>query len=376
MAKVFVSYARASSQITNALVTDVEALGHRAWFDQELTGGQAWWDQILVEIRNADVLIFILDPASIESVACKRESDYAAALGKPILPVLVAEGVSTNLLPRHLSELQFVDFRKADRQSLTGLARSLGALPPSRPLPNPLPPPPMVPASYLSGLASRVNIDSAMTFEEQSTLVVELRQGLREAANRNDSLVLLRRLRARRDLLATVAENIDELLRQGTGAEQQKAPTPIPEVAPAEVPPAKVTTSKSAGRVVPAIAGAALGAVVALSGLLTMPRLDSGAFFLFMLVGGVAGAITGAITGRERSAITVALLCTVAGIAIGLIFTLANNFHGDAFAAAVVVGAPSGAILGAIAHVIVRRRKAAQRSDAIGPAQPSVRPGS
>lgn len=99
MSKIFISYNRDSIAMARSLVNDIESLGFVVWFDQELSGGQAWWDQILAMVRECDVFVFLLDPKALNSTACQREFGYAADLDKPILPVLVAEGVSTNLLP-------------------------------------------------------------------------------------------------------------------------------------------------------------------------------------------------------------------------------------------------------------------------------------
>jgi hypothetical protein len=149
MSKVFISYIRQSEAIARNLANDIEALGHTAWFDQELSGGQIWWDQILATIRNCDVFVFVLDSEAMNSSACKSEYSYAADLGKSILPVLVSEGVSTKLLPPALSQIQFVDYRKRERDDVLRLARAFTTVPPPNPLPDPLPPAPEVPLSYL-----------------------------------------------------------------------------------------------------------------------------------------------------------------------------------------------------------------------------------
>src|SRR5215510_5894783 len=106
MANIFVSYNRQTKDITKALVEDVKELGHSVWFDQELSGGQAWWDQILAEIRDCEVFVFILDPDALKSIACQSELRYADTLHKPVLPILVSDGVSLNLLPEELSNVQ------------------------------------------------------------------------------------------------------------------------------------------------------------------------------------------------------------------------------------------------------------------------------
>src|SRR6266850_5457044 len=149
MPGIFISYCRESGAIVKTLADDLEALGHSAWFDHDLNGGRAWWDQILAQIRECDLFVFALSSEALASTACTREWGYASDLGKPILPVLAADGVPTNLLPPRLSKIQFVDYRKQDRDSAFGLARALRSVPPPAPLPEPLPPAPEAPVSYL-----------------------------------------------------------------------------------------------------------------------------------------------------------------------------------------------------------------------------------
>ena len=230
MAHIFISYNRQTKAITKALVEDVEALGHTVWFDQELSGGQAWWDQILSMIRSCDLFIFVLDPASLSSIACKREYCYAADLRKPILPILVSEGVSTNLLPPTLSQIQFVDYRNQDHTAALRLARAFNTVPPPAALPDPLPVPPEAPISYLGSLAAKVEATSLLTYEEQSVLVFDLKKTLRDPETADDTRTLLQTFRKRRDLFAGIAEEIDELfegLRETSSA--QGAPPKIKE---------------------------------------------------------------------------------------------------------------------------------------------------
>ena len=213
MSNIFVSYSHQSEAFVRILVDDIEALGHTVWFDRELSGGQAWWDQILETIRECDVFAFALDTGTMNSTACKRECEYAANLGKLILPVLITEGVSTKLLPPILSKIQYVDYRKRDRDAAFRLARAFTNLPPPNPLPDPLPVPPDVPISYLVNLTEQIERTSALSYEKQSSLVVDLKRSLRDPETTDDARTLLERLRKRRDLLATIAEEIDEVLR-------------------------------------------------------------------------------------------------------------------------------------------------------------------
>jgi len=379
MTKNFISYNRHSENVAKTLANDIEALGHTVWFDQELSGGQAWWDQILAKIRDCDVFVFILDPESLKSTACKREYGYAADLGKPILPVLVSKEVSTNLLPPALSQIQFVDYRDLDRDAAFCLARSYTTISPHKPLPDPLPDSPDVPISYLGNLTVRVETASTLSYEEQSALVVDLKRSLRDPETVDDAHTLLVRLRKRRDLLAAIADEIDELL-SGTkeissiefdSQNTQKVRETIinnqlkPEK---EISPAKTiqsSTAKAAGtalsptitprkRLKYAMVGAILGTIIGVAAMLTY----HGASWVFGFLTGAGGAITGAITGKRLRQIIPALI----GAALGWII-VAMIFMGEGpIAAGGVFGAPSGAILVAISGVIFQKLKKRSKS--------------
>lgn len=123
MAIVFISYSREAQEKTRALAQDLGALGHDAWFDQELTGGQVWWDKIVSEIQKCDLFVFTLSSDSLGSEACRHEYMYAVKLGKCILPVLVTDGVSIELLPPALAQTHYVDYRREDKESLAPILK-------------------------------------------------------------------------------------------------------------------------------------------------------------------------------------------------------------------------------------------------------------
>ena len=236
MSNVFISYSRQNETAAKTLADDIESLGHTVWFDQELSGGQVWWNQILEEIRECHVFVFAVSSDALNSVACKREFGYAADLDKPILPVVIADEVSANLLPPALSQIQLVDYRDHDRDTAFRLARAFNTLPSSNPLPDPLPPPPEVPVSYLAGLKERVETTSALDYEEQSALLLDLKRSMRDPETTDDARVLLRRLRTRRDLLATIADEINELLGSAAKSSPPSPRKPTPESPPKDKP--------------------------------------------------------------------------------------------------------------------------------------------
>jgi hypothetical protein len=214
MASVFISYSRSSLEMVKSLGDDLAALGHVVWFDQALTGGQRWWDTILDRIRASDIFACALSPESLDSTACGHELRYAAALGKPVLPIIVSDGVNPKLLPNPLAEIQLVDYRQPDKAAAFALMRAIASLPPTPPMPDPLPESPPAPLSYLGNLRQRIDSPDLLAFQEQIALVIELKDYLREHgdAARPEVTELLGRLTQRRDLLARVAQEIDAVL--------------------------------------------------------------------------------------------------------------------------------------------------------------------
>jgi TIR domain len=301
------------------LAEDIEALGHIVWFDKELRDGQTWWDQILTKVRNCDVFIFALDPMALSSTACKREYGYAADLGKPILPVLAAEGVSTSLLPPALSQIQFVDYRKQDRDAFHRLARAIKTLPPAKPFPEPLPLPPEVPISYLGRLAEQIETTPTLSFEQQSGLVADLKNSLRDPEIADDAYALLAKLRRRRDLFATIAEEIDELVRnirkvpeepKRDAQQHEKARSDVPAEPEKKSPGTQrnqhpsiqqslTEASRSATpcqRMIAAPFGGLLGTTFGLA----MELWMYGVSHAWVLLPGAGGAIAGALSGTHK----------------------------------------------------------------------------
>ena len=165
------------------------------------------------------------------------ELNYAAALGKPVVPLLIADGVATKLLPSVLSAIQFVDYRQHDKQAFIALTKALGRLPAPPALPEPLPDPPDVPVSYLSSLSERVGTSQTLSFDQQSALLVELKTALRNQEDVEEVRQLLQALRRRGDLLASVAHELDEL--SGAQADRRRPSASRPaKPEPKDTPPA------------------------------------------------------------------------------------------------------------------------------------------
>lgn len=237
----FISYSRPSRDLVRTLAKDLEGIGHAVWFDQDLSGGQAWWDTILGKIRACDVFVFGLAPDSLDSQACRIESSYAAKLNKRILPVLLTDGVSMNLLPADLSSIQYVDYRRQDRTVIFALLKAINDLPAPRSVPDPLPEPPPAPLSYLGDLKDQIGAPAPLSFEQQTALVLKLKERLHDAETGDDARALLLALRRRDDLFAKVATEIDSVLGEARAARPSVvSPPPIQrtaDIVPPSPPP-------------------------------------------------------------------------------------------------------------------------------------------
>ncbi len=106
--------------------------------DRDLAGGQAWLDQFLARIRASDLFVFVLRFVALSSTACQWEYGYVVELQGPILPVLVLDGRSLNVLPPAPS-------------------RALKSLPVGVPLPDALAAPPEVPLFYLATISQQLS---------------------------------------------------------------------------------------------------------------------------------------------------------------------------------------------------------------------------
>lgn len=212
MARIFLSYNRSNVDTVTALVEDLKAARHELWFDSVLSGGQLWWDEILSNIRDCQIFLYALSKPSLESRACRAELQYALALTRPWIPVMIADDVSINLLPAPFDTIQFVDYRRQDKQAAIDLMTALMRMPAPGPLPQPLPEAPPVPLSYLRNIKDQIETTSALSLPEQTAIVTDLKEHLSEGRSALEVTELLKQLKRRDDLMAKVLSSIDTML--------------------------------------------------------------------------------------------------------------------------------------------------------------------
>ena len=246
--EIFITYSRSAQTQVLSLVKDLEELGHHVWFDHDLSGGQRWWDNILARIRACEIYVFAITQEALDSTACIRELKYAEALQKSPLPVIMNAGISMAMVPRYLSNMQYIDYSNSnEKSSVFALVKAISNVPASPALPEPLPEPPAVPISYLDTLKEKIdsrNLDR----RDQIALVRDLRSKLDDPQVKKEDIIgLLKKLRNHDDMLASIGSEIDEIINKASSEiktqpvsspkprdEQVKSHTePIPAVPPA-----------------------------------------------------------------------------------------------------------------------------------------------
>jgi hypothetical protein len=232
--QVFISYARDDRRRVEALAERLRRLVDAVWFDSQLHGGEDWWAAILDRIRNSDIFLAVISPASLGSEACRIERQYATAVHRTIIPVALTAVPSA--LPTDVATLQIVDFTQPGEQALTDLARALLASPDPKPLPDPLPADPEAPLSYLTDLVDLVNSPRELTKSEQMEIVCRLERGLEspDQDEREGARQVLQRMKSRDDLAASVEKTIDLLAGEhipSTAPAPLRQPDPSPDPA-------------------------------------------------------------------------------------------------------------------------------------------------
>jgi hypothetical protein len=207
---VFISYAREDREAVEVLRRDIEKSRHDTWMDEELDGGESWWAAILEQIRGCQVFVFVVSPDSLTSRACRAELDYALALSRPLLPVMVRQ-VDLQQAVNAISDAQVVDLRERTPDAVIALLAGLASLPLPPPLPSPPPAPPVAPVSHFGDARRQLDAES-LTFKEQWDILTELREHLSVQEDRASVVGLLQILRRRQDVTEAVAAEIDPLL--------------------------------------------------------------------------------------------------------------------------------------------------------------------
>ncbi|MDO9375672.1 MAG: toll/interleukin-1 receptor domain-containing protein [Ferruginibacter sp.] len=105
--KIFFSYSRFDSVFVLKLASDLRAAGAIVWLDQlDIPPGKHWDSEIEDALKNANCLLAILSPKSLESDNVMDEISFALEEKKKVIPILLTDPGT----PFRLRRLQRVDF--------------------------------------------------------------------------------------------------------------------------------------------------------------------------------------------------------------------------------------------------------------------------
>jgi hypothetical protein len=210
--RIFLSYAHQDRQTVELLHEKLSIAHHNVWFDEELRGGQQWWDEILARIAGSDLVIFVASPDSFRSRACGLEVAYASATNRQIMPIAVR---SIDVLdgPDAIQAIQVVGFANPTDDDWIRLTADIAAARRSGALPDPMPTRPPTPIVDLTA-ARKIVTESSISGAEQRTLVADLRARLPNADETVAVVAVLEQLRDHADIVQSVAEEIDDLVRK------------------------------------------------------------------------------------------------------------------------------------------------------------------
>ena len=107
--KVFISYSRKDQEFADELEGGLKLLGYDVFIDRQMSGGEAWKQSLMHHIAQADTIVFVLSPDSLDSEMCQEEVDHAAAMSKRILPVVIRD-VGGAKVPERLRDLNYIFF--------------------------------------------------------------------------------------------------------------------------------------------------------------------------------------------------------------------------------------------------------------------------
>jgi WD40 repeat protein len=108
--RVFISYARAEMAFTDRLAAALEGHGFEVLIDRRsLPTLEDWRRELLVLIRKADTVVFIVSPRSIASPVCRWEVEQMATLNKRLAPV-VLERVDDDKIPTDITRINYLFF--------------------------------------------------------------------------------------------------------------------------------------------------------------------------------------------------------------------------------------------------------------------------
>ncbi|MEP0885525.1 CHASE2 domain-containing protein, partial [Trichocoleus sp. ST-U3] len=109
MSQVFLSYTQENAAVMRQIRNSLCREGLTVWTNTiDIQTGETFEEAIKHGIEQADNLVYLLSPDSLKSAYCQQELNYALALNKRIIPVLVSP-LEPEQIPLALRSLHYID---------------------------------------------------------------------------------------------------------------------------------------------------------------------------------------------------------------------------------------------------------------------------
>ena len=110
MTNVFLSYSQKERAVMEKVVGSLMREGLTVWTNKtDIKSGTDFGEVIDRGIEEADTIVYLMSPLSLTSEYCQKELEYGRSLHKRIIPLLVAELETIELIPPDLRAIQFID---------------------------------------------------------------------------------------------------------------------------------------------------------------------------------------------------------------------------------------------------------------------------
>jgi WD40 repeat protein len=111
MADVFISYSRKDQAVVARLADGLKRHGKTVWVDlNDIMPSAPWMVEITTAITEAEAVLFVISPDSVNSDVCRQELGKALELNKRLVPVVIRE-TAIDTVPAEIAQLNFVDCR-------------------------------------------------------------------------------------------------------------------------------------------------------------------------------------------------------------------------------------------------------------------------
>ncbi len=113
--RLFLSYSRQDAAFVSRLVAGLEARGHDVWVDtDDIRGSEPWRASIVAGIRQADAVVLVISPPSMESANVEREITVALEHRMRVVPAVLEPAPLRQGLEYDLAGLQQVTLERGD----------------------------------------------------------------------------------------------------------------------------------------------------------------------------------------------------------------------------------------------------------------------